>query len=149
MWRGGCMSWLFIGCNSMDFFTWGHLIILSLPGQSKDLMARLQAAVRVVDGNMLWHARMCCMAQCHLPWNGWRLLWPWGPYGWIIWHLVAICLWCVLKNYVLGCALCNIFDLASNRESHYGELMQEFIFNIFACKCMCLCVCVCGWVWDM
>jgi len=29
----------------MDFFTWGHLIILSLPGQSKDLMARLQAAV--------------------------------------------------------------------------------------------------------
>jgi len=47
------MSWLFIGCNSMDFFTWGHLIILSLPGQSKDLMARLQAAVRVVDGNML------------------------------------------------------------------------------------------------
>jgi len=59
----------------MDFFLWGHLIVLSLPGQSKDLMARLQAAVTVVDGSMLWHVRTCCMAQCHLPWNGWRLLW--------------------------------------------------------------------------
>ena len=39
--------------TQMDFFMWGHLIILSLPGQSKDLMARLQAAVTVVDGNML------------------------------------------------------------------------------------------------
>jgi len=37
----------------MDFFMWGHLIILSLPGQSKDLMARLQAAVTMADANML------------------------------------------------------------------------------------------------
>ena len=48
-----------------------------------------------------------------------------------------------MKNYVLGCALYNIFDLASNRESHYRELMQEFIFSLFVHANMCVCVYVC------
>jgi len=57
---------------------------------------------------------------------------------------VTICLWCVLKNYVLGYALYNIFDLASNRELHYGELVQEFISNLFVHANVRVCVCVWG-----
>jgi hypothetical protein len=51
-WKGGCMCSLFIGCHS-DFFECGHLKenVYTVPARTiKDLVARLQASVTVVEG---------------------------------------------------------------------------------------------------
>jgi hypothetical protein len=78
MWHGRVVACpCLLDVTQMDFLH-GHLTehVYTAPSRTiKDLMARLQAAVTVVDANVLWNARTCCVAQCHLPWNGWRLFW--------------------------------------------------------------------------
>jgi hypothetical protein len=57
-WRADCMASSFAISNSdgFFFFLWGHLkeqVYTVPPRTIKDLMARLQAAVIMVDANML------------------------------------------------------------------------------------------------
>jgi hypothetical protein len=62
----------------MNFFQWGHPegYVFAVPTRSiEDLMIRLQAAVTMVNANMLRHVpRECHVGHCHLSSNGQRPL---------------------------------------------------------------------------
>jgi hypothetical protein len=140
--RGGPIAWppRSPDLTPMDFFPVGAPEGASLRSPFQDYRRSCGKTSSSCDNGRFLPikacSRECRAAHCRLPWNGRRPLRT--PTVTMrrprFDHMIACAIWrwrLSWKLNVTGHMLYNIFDLFSNEESHYEELVREFRFAMY------------------